>query len=192
VKSVAKITVHIPAGLPGATPGTGSAEAFLGEDLRWYSANRLLQSVLRTEQTPYSPADGEPGRKMLAEAVESLGRRRFTVQAEWLSDQPIRPGDVAFIKGILHKPGVKNGQLAIPVKKIRGRVFCAYDGTINLAASDKAHVAVHEMGHHIEFQVPGVKQAALASPDLARLVDAWLLLPEHVRRAILTLADGCR
>jgi hypothetical protein len=28
--------------------------------------------------------------------------------------------------------------------------------------------------------------------DLARLVDAWPKLPEHVRRAILTLADGCR
>jgi hypothetical protein len=29
-------------------------------------------------------------------------------------------------------------------------------------------------------------------PDLARLVDAWPKLPEHVRRAILTLADSCK
>jgi hypothetical protein len=29
-------------------------------------------------------------------------------------------------------------------------------------------------------------------PDLAQLVNAWARLPEHVRRAILTLADGCK
>jgi hypothetical protein len=28
--------------------------------------------------------------------------------------------------------------------------------------------------------------------DLARLIDAWPKLPEHIRRAILTLADGCK
>jgi hypothetical protein len=29
-------------------------------------------------------------------------------------------------------------------------------------------------------------------PDLARLVEAWPKLAEHIRRAILTLADGCK
>jgi hypothetical protein len=28
--------------------------------------------------------------------------------------------------------------------------------------------------------------------DLARLIDAWPKLPDHVRWAILTLADGCK
>jgi hypothetical protein len=28
--------------------------------------------------------------------------------------------------------------------------------------------------------------------DLARLIDAWPKLPEHVRRTILTLTDGCK
>jgi hypothetical protein len=28
-------------------------------------------------------------------------------------------------------------------------------------------------------------------PDLARLIATWSNLPEHVRRAIVTLADGC-
>jgi hypothetical protein len=29
-------------------------------------------------------------------------------------------------------------------------------------------------------------------PDLVRLVRAWPKLPEHVRRVILILADGCQ
>jgi hypothetical protein len=31
----------------------------------------------------------------------------------------------------------------------------------------------------------------LLDDDLARLVDLWPNLPEHVRRAIITLADSC-
>jgi hypothetical protein len=34
--------------------------------------------------------------------------------------------------------------------------------------------------------LPGLPQ------DLSRLIDAWPKLPEHIRRAILTLADGCK
>jgi len=34
--------------------------------------------------------------------------------------------------------------------------------------------------------------STLGDPDLARVVRAWPRLPEHVRRAILTLADGCQ
>jgi hypothetical protein len=30
------------------------------------------------------------------------------------------------------------------------------------------------------------------SADLARLIGAWPKQPEHVRRAILTLPDGCK
>jgi hypothetical protein len=30
------------------------------------------------------------------------------------------------------------------------------------------------------------------SPDLASIIDVWRKLPEHVRRAILTLAEGIR
>src|SRR5262245_2579681 len=34
--------------------------------------------------------------------------------------------------------------------------------------------------------------APATDSDLTRLIDAWPELPEHVRRTILTLADGCR
>jgi hypothetical protein len=62
--------------------------AWLRDDLRWFSSNRLLQSVLRAEQMPYSPADGQPGRKMVLEAVASLQRRGFTAWAQWLAREP--------------------------------------------------------------------------------------------------------
>jgi hypothetical protein len=32
----------------------------------------------------------------------------------------------------------------------------------------------------------------LLDADLARLVDVWPNLPEHVRRTILTLVEGCQ
>jgi hypothetical protein len=38
----------------------------------------------------------------------------------------------------------------------------------------------------------GCTDQAELPADLARLVDAWPKLPEHIRRAILTLADGCK
>jgi hypothetical protein len=38
-------------------------------------------------------------------------------------------------------------------------------------------------------QGSGAESGAVFDPDLARLVDIWPKLPDHVRRAILTLAD---
>jgi hypothetical protein len=90
VKNLAKITLKVPGGLTAEI-----AEAFLGEERVWYSSNRLVQSILRMEQTRYSPADGEPGAKMLAEATDSFRRRGFTVRDEWLAeDTPAPPGVV--------------------------------------------------------------------------------------------------
>jgi hypothetical protein len=38
----------------------------------------------------------------------------------------------------------------------------------------------------------GCTDRAELPSDLVRLIDAWPKLPDHIRRAILTLADGCK
>jgi hypothetical protein len=38
----------------------------------------------------------------------------------------------------------------------------------------------------------GCTDAINLPADVARLIDAWPKLPDHVRRTILTLADGCK
>jgi hypothetical protein len=85
--NLARLTVVFPGGF---------ATARLGDNRRWYSSHRLLQSVLRTEQTPYSPADGQPGRKMVLEAVASLQRRGFTAAAQWLGGEPRGSADLVY------------------------------------------------------------------------------------------------
>jgi hypothetical protein len=37
----------------------------------------------------------------------------------------------------------------------------------------------------------GCSERTPLASDLVRLIVAWPMLPEHVRRAILTLVDGC-
>lgn len=70
-----------------------------------------------------------------------------------------------FLRQLIHDEGIPNGKveariLACPPAEPQ-RSYCDQDGTV-VMGNARDYTVVHEMGHHLEFKLPGVKEAALA------------------------------